>query len=55
MRLQEFDFQIAHRPGKLALVDDTMSRQPNQSVSPYNKKEIEGLYDSTIKAIWFIV
>ena len=47
MRLQEFDFQITHRPGKLALVADTMSRQPNQSVNPYSEKEVEGLYEST--------
>jgi transposase InsO family protein len=47
MRLQEFDFQVKHRAGKLAVIADTMSRQPNESTNPYQEPEIEKLYKDT--------
>ena len=45
LRLQEFDFDIQHRPGRLSSDCDGMTRQPLQSTNPYGESPAEPLYD----------
>ena len=44
LRLQEFEFDVKHRPGKLAVVADQLSREPLQDTAPYKEDAIESLY-----------
>ena len=44
LRLQEFEFDVKHRPGKLAVVADHLSREPLQDTAPYKEDAIESLY-----------
>ena len=45
MRLQEFTFEVKHRPGKLNGNADGPSRTPLDSTSPYGEDPVEPLYD----------
>ena len=47
LRLQEFDFEIQHRPGRLSNDCDGMTRQPLQSAAPYGEDPAEPLYEET--------
>ena len=44
LRLQEFDFEVRHRAGKLAVVPDELSREPLKNTSPYDEETVENLY-----------
>ena len=44
LRLQEFDFEVRHRAGKLAVVPDELSREPLKDTSPYDEETVENLY-----------
>jgi hypothetical protein len=46
MRLQEFMFEIKHRPGIKSADVDGPSRNPLPSTRPYNEEIIEPLYDT---------
>ena len=47
MRLQEFDFTVVYRPGRLAGNVDPLTRGNTSKVSPYGEEPIEELYDTT--------
>ena len=44
LRLQEFDFEVRHRAGKLAVVPDELSREPLKDTNPYAEETVENLY-----------
>jgi len=44
LRLQEFDYVVVHRPGKLNPLCDGMSRDPLPSTETYGEEPIESLY-----------
>ena len=46
MRLQEFDFTVVHRPGRLAGNVDPLTRENTDDVAPYGEDPIEELYDT---------
>ena len=48
LRLQEYDFIVKHRPGKLSNDCDGLTRQPLNSTTPYNETPTELLYGEEI-------
>ena len=44
IRLQEFEYEVVHRPGKLNPLCDGLSRDPLPSTEPYGENEVEPLY-----------
>ena len=43
LRLQKFEYEVVHRPGKLNPLCDGLSRDPLPSTEPYGEREIEAL------------
>ena len=50
LRLQEFDFTVVHRPGKLNQPCDSLSRDSLKSSNPYGEPEVEALYTVRTRA-----
>jgi hypothetical protein len=52
MKLQEFDFTVVHRPGRLAGNVDPLTRENTDNVAPYGEDPVEELYDKPSKPIY---
>ena len=54
LRLQEFDFVIQHRAGRLSSDCDGLTRQPLESVAPYGEEPIEPIYEDVPHSSVFV-